>query len=71
MSNGIEFGWLLDNGRLCIGLSCNQLAMVTYTDPNAIRFARKIDAELMLSAFRSLGMKIAADRLTPIEHGWG
>ena len=72
MGEEVEIGWLLDDGLLCIGLGCNQtLALVTYTNPNAIRFARKCDAEAMIVALKSLGLKITADRLKAVEHSWG
>jgi len=69
-----EYGWLLDNGLLCIGLgSCSMVDWVTYTDENAIRFARAQDAVNMRSALRgvNMGISMMMDRCKPVEHAWG
>jgi hypothetical protein len=65
-----ETGWLIEKGQLCFGSSCNKPAWVTFTDPAAIRFARKIDAEHMLTSLRSMSNKGAFQNCTINEHAW-
>jgi hypothetical protein len=66
-----ESGWLLDDGRLCVGVCGRRLKMVTYTDPSAMRFAREVDAE----AFRKFALveewPETAAVCVPREHSWG
>jgi hypothetical protein len=73
METNTEFGWLLDDGRLCLGASdCSMnFMMVTYTDPNAIRFSRKRDALLMRRVLKTLQIDLVSPKLEPVEHGWG
>jgi hypothetical protein len=63
-----EVGWVIERGGLCIGLgSCGVLTWVTFTDNNAIRFCREIDAKNMRTALRTtLGLNNG--RVT--EHMW-
>jgi hypothetical protein len=66
----VEIGWLLDDGSMCLGLGPFGLFMVTYTNPNAIRFARELDAINMRTALaESLPMTMRACK--PVEHAWG
>jgi hypothetical protein len=73
--NAVVVGWLLDEGKLCVGGSrCGGFDWVTYTDPNAIRFATKRDAETMRFALGSEpGGKysVMSQRAKPVEHQWG
>lgn len=69
---GIETGWLLDDGMLCVGATPAGFRMVAYTDPDAIRFARKEDAARFRLALVGIGMrKYAANRMKPVDHSWG
>lgn len=69
----VETGWLIEKGRLCLGLCENTPAWVTFCDPTAIRFARKSDAENMLRGLKSF----TADpnegfhACTVKDHSWG
>jgi hypothetical protein len=45
--------------------------LVTYTDPTAIRFARKEDAENMMKILRLLSGAFAGIPFTAVEHSWG
>jgi hypothetical protein len=46
--------------------------MVTYTSPDALRFARKEDAERFRIAMVGIGMRRAdANKMKPIDHQWG
>lgn len=65
----METGWLLDDGKLCLGACFGGFKLVIYTDPSAIRFSRKIDAESVIVGLKSLGYSMA-HRFTPIEHCW-
>lgn len=68
----VETGWLLDNGLLCIGAGPDHgLGWVTYTDPNAIRFARQQDAEAFTRVLRGVGFNALAAEVKPVEHQWG
>lgn len=63
----METGWLIERGQVCVGVACRyRLAWVAFTDENAIRFARKQDAEAMLKA---LGGDLG--HCTVSEHSWG
>lgn len=71
-------GWLLDDTerRLCFGVCRGRPSMVPYTDDNALRFARKQDAESFMPLIKYLlGVDMDrqryVDRLVAIEHGWG
>lgn len=64
-----ELGWLLDDGRLCVGACLGGLKLVIYTNPTAIRFARKQDAEAMIEGLKNLGYP-HAHRVRAIEHQW-
>jgi len=66
----VELGWLLDDGRLCVGASQIGFAMVAYSDPNAIRFARWADAERTRRVLSVIGMPITAAHVKPVEHAW-
>jgi hypothetical protein len=65
-----EVGWLLDDSRLCLGFTCGSLGFVTYTDPNAIRFARAQDAENMKKAL-AMRESYMVRNVKPVEHQWG
>lgn len=68
----VETGWLLDDGLLCLGATPSGFRMVTYTDPAALRFARKKDAENIRLSLVAIGMRRAdANKMTPREHSWG
>lgn len=68
--DGVEEGWLLDDGILCLGLtSSGQYGFVTYTDHTAIRFARKEDAERMKQGLMNLTR--LAYYAKPVDHSWG
>lgn len=60
----IEIGWVIEKKSvpLGLGIQCGRLAWVTFTD--AIRFARKADAEAMVQC---LGI---TDQATAVEHSW-
>lgn len=61
-----EIGWLVEDefGTFCIGLECgNKLSWVTFTNDNAIRFARKRDAENAITVWKLNGIAR--------EHSWG
>ena len=66
----METGWLLDDGRMCVGMTAFGTAMTTYTDAAAIRFARRQDAENMRSVFIELGMRAEMENCTAVEHAW-
>ena len=66
----MEIGWLLDDGRLCVGAGRWGFVRVPYTHPAAIRFARREDAERMRYMLRTIGMPMTADHVKPVEHGW-
>lgn len=64
-----ETGWLLDDGVLCVGAGCNHgLALVTYSDPAAIRFARKQDAEAFARVLQGIGFNALAANVKAVEH---
>ncbi len=69
----IETGWLIEKGQLCLGVdgSCLKPSWVAFTNPGAIRFARKIDAENILTSFKSFGIDGAFDGVTINDHSWG
>lgn len=56
-------GWLIDDGRMCLGFCVNKLRWVTYTDPTALRLARAEDAERLISHLQV--------RASAVEHLWG
>jgi len=60
-----ETGWLVEDeyGKLCIGMECNKIKWVTFTNPDAIRFARKRDAENAITLWKLNG--------NAREHSWG
>jgi hypothetical protein len=61
-----ETGWLVEDeyGLLCIGLECgNKISWVTFTNENAIRFARRRDAENAITLWKLNG--------NAREHSWG
>lgn len=67
-----ETGWLIEKGQLCLGSSsCGKPAWVTFADPSAVRFARKIDAENMLTSLRSMSDAGAFANCTINDHMWG
>jgi len=69
--SGVETGWLLDDGLLCVGTNAHGFAMVTYTDPAALRFAREWDAENFRHALLRLHLStITYDRIRPVDHQW-
>ena len=68
----IETGWMLDDGSLCVGTSTCGFAMVTYTDPNALRFAREWDAENFRHALLRLHVAtVNYARIRAVDHQWG
>lgn len=69
----VETGWLIDDGSLCMGTCRNRPAMVAYTDPRAVRFARKEDAEAMIPILvYLLGLQLDGKKwFTAVEHSWG
>jgi len=69
----IETGWLIEKGQLCLGIdgSCLKPSWVCFTNPGAIRFARKSDAENMLKSFASFGVEGCFDTVSISEHQWG
>lgn len=68
----METGWLLDDGLLCVGATPSGFRMVTYTDPDALRFSRKEDAERFRLALVGIGMRRAdANKMTARDHSWG
>lgn len=66
----MESGWLLDDGKLCLGARFGGFKLVTYTDSSAIRFARKVDAEAAIVGLKCLAYPHAY-KFMAIEHGWG
>ena len=68
----METGWLLDDGLLCVGATPSGFRMVTYTDPVALRFARKEDAERFRLSLVGIGMRrVDANKMTARDHSWG
>lgn len=67
----MESGWLIEKGQLCLGSCSNKPAWVTFTNPTAVRFARKVDAENMLASLRSMGHVGAFQNCTINDHAWG
>lgn len=67
-----ETGWLLDDGNLCVGASwcTNGFVMVTYTDSQAIRFAREEDVSNFRHALLGLQFKEMIFKCKPVEHSW-
>jgi hypothetical protein len=65
-----EEGWLIEKGQLCLGSCDRKPAWVTFTDPTAVRFARKIDAENMLNSLRSMSDAGAFEKCTIHDHSW-
>lgn len=66
----METGWLLDNGKLCIGAGCRGLILCPYTDQRAIRFARGEDAERMRYVLSRIGLVLTARHVQAVEHRW-
>lgn len=75
-----EVAWLLDDGQLCLGVKKRSFVWVTYTDPDALRFAREEDAEQLKKALAYLSstsnLHSAAFELhllaaKPVDHQWG
>ena len=66
----METGWLIEKGQLCLGLCGSKPAWVTFTNPTAIRFSRKEDAENMVVGLKSFGDGVFS-HVTISEHGWG
>ncbi len=64
-----ETAWLIDDGKLCLGLGCGQLCWVTYTDTCAIRFVSRTAAESLLGSLGTLGGGRRV--ITAVEHRWG
>ena len=69
----METGWLLDDGRMCVGVCGNRFTIVCYTDPSAIRFARKQDAEMTGNVLAPvLGVSLfGRNYFQAVEHSWG
>jgi hypothetical protein len=67
----METGWLIEKGQLCLGSCGNKPAWVTFTDPSAVRFARKVDAENMLTSLRLMSDGGAFQSCTINDHAWG
>jgi predicted RNA-binding protein with PUA domain len=69
----METAWLLDDGRMCVGVCGNRLKVVCYTDPSAVRFSRKQDAEMIGNVLAPiLGVTTSGNNyFQPIEHSWG
>lgn len=70
-----EYGWLIEfNGSsTCLGLLGldGRIAAVPFSDPSAIRFKRKQDAESMLTALRSLtGHALVWSVCVVTHHSW-
>jgi hypothetical protein len=70
-----ETAWLIEEaGKLCIGVCEGRLRWVCFTDPLALRFARKSDAEAFVSVCRRewKGEKVAKalENTTITEHLW-
>jgi hypothetical protein len=63
--HAIEVAWLVEDefGRLCLGMECSKLAWVTFTNPDALHFSRKIDAENAITLWNLNGIAR--------EHSWG
>lgn len=66
----MEIGWLLDDGCLCVGAGRDGFRMVTYTDPKAIRLARREDADSLRHVMACMGMPLTARNVAPVEHCW-
>lgn len=66
----MEIGWLLDDGCLCVGGGRLGFGMVTYGSPDAIRFARREDAETVRLTLANIGMPLTASHVRPVEHVW-
>lgn len=67
----METGWLLDDGICCLGITASgSLGIVTYTDRNALRFAREYDAQLFRNVLPQLGMPKTAHSFIPVHHEW-
>jgi hypothetical protein len=61
-----QIGWVIEDdeyGRLCLGMECSKLAWVTFTNENALRFARRIDAENAKTIWKVNG--------NVRDHSWG
>lgn len=65
-----ETGWLIEKGQLCLGSCDRKPSWVTFTDPTAVRFARKVDAENMLNSLRSMSDAGAFQNCTISDHAW-
>jgi hypothetical protein len=63
-----ETGWLIEKGQLCLGSWSSKPAWVAFTDPSVIRFARRQDAENMLSSLRTMSDKNAFQECTINDH---
>jgi hypothetical protein len=57
-----EHYWLIEIGNLCVGVCNNKRKLVTFTDPNALRFKSKRDAQDHIERFYINGA-VARDHL--------
>jgi len=65
-----EVGWLVEADGECIGMVAGEIAWVPYTYDNALRFARKSDAEAMLEYLKLSGVTIVPPGTFIGEHLW-
>ena len=64
-----ESGWLIEIGQLCVGTSsCGFFSTVAFTDPAALRFARKEDAERCAKVLQGA---FGWGEFSVNEHSWG
>jgi hypothetical protein len=68
----IETAWLLDDGRMCVGVnSRGGFGMVPYTSVSALHFSRDVDAHSLRFALCVLGHYTMSERVKAVEHQWG
>lgn len=69
-----EFAWLIEseNGFYIGVLNYRKRANIGWTanHNNALRFARKEDAEAMIKVFPNLGLALHENAKGAVEHGW-
>jgi hypothetical protein len=66
-----EIAWLIERGGLCLGFCENKFAWVTFTNEDALRFARQRDAYAFKETCKWTPFNLKLEDTAVREHTWG